>query len=137
MSLPPDPVAITGKACTFTYGTKEGSAQITTFTVDESASSNTIQTLGGSVAVSQGVETTVSADFLYDGDETGGGFYGALRASLTAGSKGTLTIDAGTTSSWTGQAVVTSLSAEGPADDAMTCSAELTVSGSLTFTPGV
>jgi predicted secreted protein len=131
------PVAITGKACTFTFGTVAGSAQITTFTVDETADSTTTQTLAGSVTTSKGVEAEVSADFLYDGDETAGGFYAALRAALVAGDPGTLTITAGTTSEWTGSAVVTELSAEAPADDAMTCSATLKVSGSLAFTPGV
>ena len=61
--------AITGKSCTFEYGgSTSGTAQITTATIDESASSETIQTLGGSVAISQGIESTVSCDFLYDGD---------------------------------------------------------------------
>lgn len=120
--------AITGKLCTFTYGAKDGSAQITTASVDESASSETIQTLGGSVAVPQGVESTISCDFLYDGD-TAGGFYGALKAALDAGGSGTFEITGGDTSAWSGEAIVTSLSAEMPADGAVTCSAELTVSG--------
>jgi hypothetical protein len=132
--------AITGKACTFVYGSKEGTAQVTSSTVDESATSETIQTLGGSVAISQGVESTVSADFLYDGDQTSGGFYAALKAALDAGTAGTLTITAGqgatTDPDWEGQAIVTSLSAEMPADGAVTCSAEFTISGSLAFTPG-
>jgi hypothetical protein len=125
--------AITGKVCSFTYGAKEGTAQITTATVDETASSETIQTLGGSVAISQGVESTVSCDFLYDGD-TAGGFYAALKAALMAGTAGTLSIETGTgatPAAWSGQALVTSLSAELPADGAVTCSAEFTVSGEL------
>jgi hypothetical protein len=125
--------AITGKACTFAYGAKAGEAQITTATVDESASSETIQTLGGSVAIAQGVESTVSCDFLYDGD-TAGGFYAALKAALDAGSTGVLTIETGggtTPAGWDGDALVTSLSAEMPADGAVTCSAEFTISGAL------
>jgi len=124
--------AITGKQCTFSYGGLDGSAQITTATVDESASSETIQTLGGSVAIAQGVESTISCDFLYDGDAAlGGGFYGALKAALDAGGAGAFIIASGGTTgaSWTGDAIVTSLSAEMPADGAVTCSAELTVSG--------
>jgi len=134
--------AITGKSCTFTYASEAGTAQVTSSTVDESASSETIQTLGGSVAISQGVESTVSADFLYDGDQTDGGFYAALKAALDAGSPGTLKIEAGATGgtsepAWTGEAIVTSLSAEMPADGAVTCSAELTISGVLSFAPAV
>lgn len=125
--------AITGKACTFEFGSLDGSAQITTATVDESASSETIQTLDGSVAIAQGVESTVSADFLYDGMATGG-FYAALKAALDAGTAGTFTITADGTSEWSGDAIVTSLSAEMPADGAVTCSAELTVSGTVAWT---
>lgn len=126
--------AITGKACTFAYGSKQGEAQITTASVDESASSETIQTLGGSVAIAQGVESTVSCDFLYDGSPTAGGFYAALKAALDAGTTGVLTIEAGggtTPSGWEGDALVTSLGAEIPADGAVTCSAEFTISGAL------
>ena len=132
--------AITGKACTFTYDSVAGTAQVTSSTVDEAASSETIQTLGGSVAISQGVESTISADFLYDGDVSTGSFYQALKAALDAGSAGELTITAGkgvaTDPEWAGEAIVTSLSAEMPADGAVTCSAELTISGALVFTPG-
>lgn len=128
--------ALTGKRFTVQVGAIDGSAQITTGTVDEAASSETIQTLAGSAAVSQGVESTISADFLFDGDQTGGGFYAALRAALVAGTPAAVVIDGGG-SEWEGSALVTSLSAEFPADGASTCSAELTVSGALEFTPGV
>lgn len=127
-------VAITGKACTFTYGSLDGSAQITTATVDETASSETIQTLGGSVAIAQGVESTISCDFLYDGADAVGGFYAALKAALDSGLTGTFSITGGAASEWTGDAIVTSLSAEMPADGAVTCSAELTVSGLVAWT---
>lgn len=128
--------AITGKSCTFEYGASTtGTAQITSASIDESASSETIQTLGGSVAISQGVESTVSCDFLYDGDALANSFYAALKASLDAGDTGTLTITGGTTgASWEGEALVTSLSAEIPADGAVTCSAEFAISGTLPFT---
>ena len=126
--------AITGKVCTFSYATVSGSAQITSATVDESATSETIQTLGGSVAIAQGVESTASCDFLYD---EGTGFYAALKLALDAGSAGALAIEAGASGSgWQGQAIVTSLSAELPADGAVTCSAELTVSGELAWDDG-
>jgi predicted secreted protein len=126
--------AITGKVCTFTYATQAGTAQITTAKIDESANSSTIQTLGGSVAIAQGVESKVTCDFLYDG-ENAASFYGALKAALMAGSAGALSI-AADDSTWTGQAIVTALSAEMPADNAVTCSAEFTVSGALPFTAG-
>ena len=132
--------AITGKSCTFEYGgSTSGTAQITTATIDESASSETIQTLGGSVAISQGIESTVSCDFLYDGD-VAASFYSNLKAAIDSGSTGTLTIEGGvgvtTSPSWVGEALVTSLSTEMPADGAVTCSAEFAISGSLPFTAG-
>lgn len=127
---------LTGKKFTVTLGTMDGSAQVTTGTVDESSSSNTIQTLAGSATISQGVESTISADFLYDGDQAAGGFYGVLKTALDSGAEVAVDISGGDTgATWAGSAVVTSLSAEFPADDAATCSAELTVSGALTFTP--
>ena len=133
--------AITGKSCTFEYGATSGTAQITTATVDESASSETIQTLGGSVVISQGIESTVSCDFLYDGSEGGSSsFYAALKAALDASTVGVLTIVAGgagaTAPQWSGEALVTSLSAEMPADGAVTCSAEFAISGAFPFTQG-
>ena len=127
--------AITGKQFTVSYNSETGTAQITTGTVDESASTETIQTLGGSTAVSQGIESTISADFLFDGNIVAtGGFYGALKAALDAGESATISIDGGG-ATWAGEAKVTSLSAEFPADGASTCSAEFTIDGALVFTP--
>ena len=125
--------AITGKACTFEYGAVSGSAQITTATIDESASSETIQTLGGSVVISQGIESTVSCDFLYDGAAASGSFYAALKSALDGSTTGVLTVEAESPASWTGDAIVTSLSAEMPADGAVTCSAEFAISGAFPF----
>lgn len=124
--------ALTGKSVTFEYGSTDGTAQVTSSTIDKQATSNTIQTLGGSVTVSQGQETTVSADFLFDGDQTGGGFYAALDAAFSSGLAGMLTIDADG-ASWTGQAIVTGLSTDMPADDAVACSATLAISGDFPF----
>jgi hypothetical protein len=130
---------LTGKKFTVTLDDMDGSAQVTTGTVDETSSSNTIQTLAGSASISQGIESTISADFLYDGDQAAGGFYAVLKTALDLAEPVTVEIVGGTDSgaTWTGNAVVTSLSAEFPADDAATCSAELTVSGALVFTPAV
>jgi Phage tail tube protein len=127
--------AITGKKITVKYGTDDGTAQITSASISEQSSSNTIQTLGGSVVVGQGVETSVSADFLYDGDIVGGGFYAALKAALKAQSQADVTIAGKNGEEWVGKALVLSLSVEIPADDAVTCSAELGISGELAFTP--
>lgn len=123
--------ALTGKSFTFSYGSVSGTAQITTGTIEESATSTTIQTLGGSVAVSEGVESTLSADFLFDGPEASS-FYAALKAAINAGTAGAVAIKGGA-SEWTGQAIVTDLSTEFPADGASTCSASFTISGSLGF----
>jgi Phage tail tube protein len=126
--------AITGKKCTVSFGGHDGSAQITSASIDEQGSSNVIQTLAGSVAISQGVESSLKCDFLFDGEQAGGGFYAVLKAALTAGTEADVAIDGGG-AKWDGKAVITSLSAEMPADDAVTCSAELTISGVLDFTP--
>jgi predicted secreted protein len=125
-------VASTGKVATFTYAAKAGTAQITKATVDETSSADVIQTLGGSVAIAQGVESEVSCDFLYDGIAAAG-FYAALHAALVAGTAGALVVTASGASKWNGSAIVTALSAEIPADGAMTCSATLSISGTLTW----
>ena len=129
---------LTGKKFTVALDGMDGSAQVTTGTVDESSSSNTIQTLAGSATISQGVESTISAEFLYDGDQGGGGFYGVLKTALDTAAEVTILIEGGTdsTAQWSGVGVVTGLSAEFPADDAATCSAEIGVSGQLIFAPG-
>jgi hypothetical protein len=129
---------ITGKKFTVSLDGMDGSAQVTTGTVDESSSSNTIQTLAGSATISQGVESTISAEFLYDGDQAAGGFYGVLKTALDTAAEVAIIIEGGTDSSaaWSGVGVVTGLSAEFPADDAATCSAEIGVSGQLIFAPG-
>lgn len=119
-------IAITGKQFTVTVGTTDYSAQITTGSINKSATSTTIQTLDDSVTISQGVETTASCDFLYDG---AAGFYKAMWDAV-GGSAVAITI-VGDDGEWSGNMVVTSLSDEFPADGASTCTAEF--SGSLTF----
>jgi hypothetical protein len=58
-----------------------------------------------------------------------------LKTALDTAAEVAIIIEGGTDSSaaWSGVGVVTGLSAEFPADDAATCSAELTVSGQLAF----
>jgi len=124
--------ALTGKSVTFSYGGLAGAAQITQADISESATSNTIQTLGGSVAISQGSESEITCSFLYDGEQSAG-FYEALKGAFDAATSGALVIVAGVTSGWDGDALVTALSVAMPADDAMTCDATFTVSGALTF----
>jgi len=119
-------IAITGKEFTVTVGATDYSAQITTGSINKTASSETIQTLDDIVTISTGTETTASCDFLYDGAT---GFYKAMWDAI-GGSAVTLTI-VGDDGEWTGQMVVTSLSDEFPADAASTCTAEFT--GTLAF----
>ena len=78
------------------------------------------------------MESEVTASFLYDGAQATGSFYSALKAALKDGSAGELKIGADI-SGWTGSALVSALSAEGPADGAMTCEATFTLSGALDF----
>ena len=66
---------VTGKSATFTYGSTAGTAQVTAFTPDETSSPETIETLGGTAVLSATKERSVSCDFLFDGDQSGGGFY--------------------------------------------------------------
>lgn len=123
---------ITGKSATFSYGSVAGTSQITTFTPDESASPETIETLGGTAVLSTTVERTVECEFLFDGNITGGGFYAALKAAFDASSEGTLSVNIDG-AAWTGQGKVTALSTPAPADGAVTCAATFTMS-SWTYT---
>jgi hypothetical protein len=119
---------VTGKTATFTYDSVAGTAQITTWTADESASPETIETLGGTAVLSATKERTVECEFLFDGDvATSGGFYGACKAAFDDGLSGTLsaTIDGAT---FSGTGIVSALSTPVPADGAVTCTATFTLS---------
>lgn len=118
---------VTGKSATFTYDGTSGTAQVTTFTPDESSSAETIETLGGTAVLSSTKERSISCDFLFDGDQAGGGFYKVLKDAFDAGSSGTLAVTIGT-GSWTGDGIVDSISVPSPADGAVTCSASFTMS---------
>jgi hypothetical protein len=128
--------ALTGKSMTFSYGGMDATAQVTSSNIDKQASSTTIQTYGGSAAVSQGVERTVTCDYLFDGDQAAGGFHAILDAAVESQEPGELTVEAGA-SSWTGSAIVTGVTVDGPADDAVTVSATYVISGDFPFTAGV
>jgi len=125
--------AVTGKSMTVTYGGTEASCQVTSLGIDESAEAETIQTLGCSATISKGVESSISMDLLYDGGQANS-VYGVLKAALGAGTAAEVEITAASGETWTGQAVVTSLGVEVPADGAVACSAEMSVSGSLAWT---
>jgi hypothetical protein len=117
---------ITGKQFTVSVGAVDYSAQITTGSINKTATSSTIQTLDDSATFSQGVETTASCDFLYDGSA---GFYAAMWDAVGGSAVAVLIV--GDDGEWSGNMVVTSLSDEFPADGASTCTAEF--SGTLTF----
>ena len=125
---------VTGKKATFSFDSVAGTAQITSFTPEESRSSETLETLGGTAVIGSTRERTVSVDFLFDGDlvETGG-FYAACKASFEAEDTGTLTVDING-AAFTGDGIVDSLSTPTPADGAVTCSVTFKVS-SWTYTP--
>ena len=118
---------LTGKQYTVSIGAADYSGVITTGTIDRSGSSETIQTLAGKETVSQGVEDTMSADFLYDG---GAGFYAAAWAAAGSGATVAVVVVGGD-GTWTGDMIITSVSDEFPADGASTCSVEL--AGELAF----
>ena len=119
---------VTGKTCTFQYGTVQGEAQITTFSTEETADSESVETLGGTAVLSANKQYTLTVSFLFDGNKAGGGFYAALQASYTAGSAGAITLGIhGYTEA--GNGTVTALSKEVPADGAVTCEATITCTG--------
>jgi hypothetical protein len=112
---------VTGKSATFTFGSVAGTAQITTFTPDESRSSETLETLGGTAVTGSTRERTISVDFLFDGNiATTGGFYGACKSSFESDAPGTLTVDIDG-AAWTGEGIVDGISTPTPADGAVTC----------------
>jgi len=119
---------VTGKSATFTYDSVQGEAQITTFSTEQTADSESIETLSGTAVLSASKEYTATVSFLFDGNTAGGGFYKALEGSYEDGLPGTVTFAIGTFSE-TGSAVVTALSKEVPADGAVTCEATLTCTG--------
>jgi len=114
---------ITGKSATFTFNSVAGTAQITTFTPEETRSSDTLETLSGTAVVGSTRERTVSVEFLFDGDTiTTGGFYGVCKSSFDSETSGTLTVAVGT-AGWTGDGICESISMPVPADGAVTCTA--------------
>lgn len=125
--------AVTGKTMTVSYAGQDASCQVSSLSIDESADAETIQTLGCSATISKGVESSISMDILYDGGQATS-VYALLKAALNAGTAAEVEITAATGETWTGQAVCTSLGVEIPSDGAVTCSTELAVSGTLTWT---
>ena len=117
----------TGKSATFSYGSVAGTSQITTFTPDESASPETIETLGGTAVLSSTKERNIECEFLFDGDQVGGGFYKAVKDAFDAGTTGTLTVDTNG-AAWTGNGIVSAVSNPTPADGAVTCTVTFTMS---------
>ena len=120
-------IAVTGKQFTVTVAAHDYSAQVTDGTVNYAGTAQTAQTLTGSASWGQGVESTAACNFLYDG---GAGFYAALVQAATAQTPVAVEIT-GKDGEWTGDMIVSSVSAEYAADGVARCSAEFT--GSLTF----
>lgn len=128
------PAVLTGKSFTFTYDGVSGTAQVTKSSVEKSTEGgSTLQTFGGQVDVPGVTVSKVSCELLYDGHNTGS-IYAALDAALEAQTAGTLAIAGPSGDGWTGTAKVAKLSAETPADGAMTAKADLTISGPFPFT---
>ena len=63
---------VTGKTCTFQYGTVQGEAQITTFSTEESGDSESIETLTGTAVLSSSKSYTATVQFLFDGNTVSG-----------------------------------------------------------------
>jgi hypothetical protein len=126
---------ITGKSATFSYGSTAGTAQITTFTPDESSSPETIETLGGTAVLSSTKERTVEVEALFDGDQVGGGFYKVVKDAFDGGTSGALAVAVGA-ATWAGQGIVSALSSPTPADGAVTITVTFTLD-SWTYTAPV
>ena len=117
---------VTGKQCTFTFGTLDASAQVTNVSPSRSSSSDTVQTLGDAVTTAAEKELTVSVELLFD--PTTNGISALLHSAWVAGTEGTAEIDYGTATSTYQKIIVTELGEEIPADGLVT--------QSVTFTTG-
>ena len=124
--------SVTGKQCTFTYGTLDASAQVTSVGPARSSSSETVQTLGDAVTVANEKEITVALELLFDPNTSG--ISALLHAAWVAGGKGTLEIDYGTATATYADVIVTELGEEIPADGLVTQSATFTTGTPDTFT---
>lgn len=128
--------AITGKSVTVTAGSVSGTGQITSTTIDATSTRTRTETLGGFVTSQTTLEESVSADFLWDGDQaTATSFFQALQTAQKTDATVALVIDAGG-AKWEGNAYVTELSTDMPADDHVTTTATFEVQDpGLVFTP--
>lgn len=122
----------TGKSATFTFGSVAGTAQITSFTPDESASSETVETLGGTAVLQSTKERTVECEFLFDGDQATASFYKACKDAFDAGTNGNLAVNIGG-AAFAGSGIVSAISTPAPADGAVTCTVTFTLD-SWTYT---
>ena len=129
------PSVITGARFTFSFDSKDGSAQCSSAKIAEKVSQDTGKTFGGPWVITSTDAVTITGDFLYDGNLANGGFYAALKAAKDANLAGELIITGTAGETWTADAaLVTSLDTEMPADGAVKCSAEFTLPA-LTFAP--
>lgn len=122
--------SITGKQCTFTYGTLDASSQVTSVSPSRSASTETVQTLSDAVTSANERELTVAVELLFDPDMSG--ISALLHAAWVAGGKGTLEIDYGGAVATYADVIVTELGEEIPADGLVTQSVSF-----VTGTPDV
>ena len=122
-------IGISGKQFTFSAGATptDHSARVTSGGITKSSSSTTVQTLGGSITQTEGVECSVSCDFLFDEES---GFYDALETAIESGDDIQVTITGGG-AEWTGSLKVTDLSTSFDAGSLATCSASF--AGAMTF----
>jgi len=120
---------LTGKSATFSYDGVSGSMQITSFTTDQTADSETVETLAGSAALSAQKEYTATVSFLFDGTISGAtNFYKAVQAAYEDGLPGAITFAIGGFSE-DGDATVTGLTKDVPADAQITCEATFLCTG--------
>lgn len=126
-------VATTGKQCTFTYKTLDASAQVTSVSVDRSASTETTQTLADAVTVAADKEITYNVDFLFDPDTSS--LFNLLHAAFVSGEEAQVVVNYNGATSTASDVVVTSLSDTAPADGLVTVSASLVTSTPDVFAP--
>lgn len=124
--------SITGKQCTFTYGTLDASAQVTSVAPARSASTETVQTLTDAVTTANEKEVSVALELLFDPKTSG--ISALLHAAWVDGGKGTLEIDYGGATATYTDVVVTELGEEIPADGLVTQSATIVTGTPDTFT---
>jgi len=95
-------VGIAGSTFTVEVGSADYSCQVTTGTITTTPTVTRTKTLCGANFTQTDINSTMSVNFLYDGNT---GIYDALATSAAAGTGIAVTVETGTAGTWTGAAM--------------------------------